>query len=526
MSKLNKQNKFVKTAIAAAALGFLAITAQAASVTVTPVVYAVEQFLGTTPGAAVVAPSINVVALTAIPANSTITVAVQLTGGKFGVTPVSALGGAGAVANQVRSATNLGGAAGTRVVALGSSIAGSTAATAGVAAATTTTNNADAVYFQLTTDTAVGIGATVLTIDTASISATGLATTGATVTATASIFIGTIAPVFGGPVPSTSQLEASSSAATVASSAAGVVLAAAPGTTTQRIDLTITNPGTKVTAPAASATSTGSAILFRVGTYSQTDSATAKLVVTGNGAYTAAAKTPNTSILTLTAPAGYFAPVSAAGLIEVRTNNTNACGGTVLATAPAFATAAAAAAATSAAFPAFAYTSAAATVPLDICITIPAANTLTLSQAAPSLTSTLGVAAAQDSADQLAATALTALATNGSQSDVKTYLPAALSQFGYQSFVRVINTGSVPAVVSGAFINQSNGVAGSSFALTPTLAAGASVTLTGAQIEAVLGAPGAGDRPRLRLTAPTGSMTVQYFLQNANGSISELSSSQ
>ena len=115
---------------------------------------------------------------------------------------------------------------------------------------------------------------------------------------------------------------------------------------------------------------------------------------------------------------------------------------------------------------------------------------------------------------------------NGSQVDVKTYYPNALAAFGYGSYIRVINTGSAAAVISGSFITETTGVAGSSFPLSGTVAPGGAIVLRGNVIESILGAPGSADRPRLRLTAPTNGLVVQYFLQNPGGTITEISSQQ
>ena len=118
------------------------------------------------------------------------------------------------------------------------------------------------------------------------------------------------------------------------------------------------------------------------------------------------------------------------------------------------------------------------------------------------------------------------LGFNGSQVDVKTFYPASLSIFGYQTFIRIINTGSVAAVVSGAFIPENTGIVGTAFPLTGAIAAGGAVVVTGAQIANVLGNIGSADRPRLRLTAPSNGLVVQYYLQNPGGTITEISSSQ
>jgi len=133
---------------------------------------------------------------------------------------------------------------------------------------------------------------------------------------------------------------------------------------------------------------------------------------------------------------------------------------------------------------------------------------------------------AVDSANALAATNLWALAKNGSTVDVRSYIPVAGT--GYTSFVRVINTGAVSAAVTGQYLYQ-DGTTSTAATLT-TLAAGGSVTLTSAQVEAALGAPTASigsNRPRLRLTAPTNGLNAQSFiLTNANGNFSDATGAQ
>ena len=162
--------------------------------------------------------------------------------------------------------------------------------------------------------------------------------------------------------------------------------------------------------------------------------------------------------------------------------------------------------------------------PTFVCLSAPSAGN-TATPITPMLTVDVTEASATDLIDNATGTGY-ALGFNGSQVDVKTYYPASLSIFGYQSFIRIINTGSAAAVVSGAYIAENTGVAGTSFPLTGSIAAGGAVVVTGAQIANVLGNIGSADRPRLRLTAPTNSLVVQYYLQNPGGTITEISSSQ
>lgn len=120
-----------------------------------------------------------------------------------------------------------------------------------------------------------------------------------------------------------------------------------------------------------------------------------------------------------------------------------------------------------------------------------------------------------------------ALATNGQVKDVRSYIPAAAT--GYTSFVRIINTGSIAAAVTGQFVNANGTLGATSGTLVTSLAAGGSVTLTSAQVEAAIGgtAPAATDRPRLRITAPTSGLDAQSFiLTNANSNFSDATGAQ
>ena len=138
---------------------------------------------------------------------------------------------------------------------------------------------------------------------------------------------------------------------------------------------------------------------------------------------------------------------------------------------------------------------------------------------------TLGAAAASDSAQTIASANLLALTSNGQQVDVRSYIPASTA--GYTTYIRVINTGSVSAALTGSFLNA-DGTTGSPATLA-TMAAGSATTFTSSQIEAILGAPVGGStvRPRLRLSAPTTGMNAQSFiLTNANGTFSDVTGAQ
>jgi len=171
---------------------------------------------------------------------------------------------------------------------------------------------------------------------------------------------------------------------------------------------------------------------------------------------------------------------------------------------------------------------------VGVCLNVPAApNGLQIPQVTPTIavtTTPSNVAALTNFATDTGSGIGYALSFNGALVVTPSYFPAAISQFGYQTFVRVINTGSTPTVVQGAFVAQNTGTVGNQQVLPlpanygTTLAPGASITWTGAQIESALGAPGVLDRPRLQVSGTTSSLRVQFFVQAANGTFTELSS--
>jgi len=537
VNQLIKNSKFVKTAIAAAALGFAAVSAQAVTVSATSAIYATEIFAGSTPAAAITLPNISVISSTAIPAGSTITVMLQLTGAKFAAA-IAADDANGVVANTIVSPMVLTAAAplGTAVASFGSVTAGVTTAAAGTGAATATTNNANVIAVQMFTDVAIGIGGTIATLNAATVSAAGMATVGSTISVTASAFIGVVAAPVGAAVPTAGALEASSSATTVGTSAKGITITVAPATSTQKLDVASTIAAGLFTAPAASATSTGAATMIQLGTMAVVETALAKKADLAT-AYTLAAKAGASNVstsLTLTAPAGYFAALGTTGVISVRANAVNACAGAIagtgaIAVSAAFATAAAAAAATSVSIPLSDLGTATAALPLHICMAVPATPVAAMLTGAASLSGALGITTAQtqDSGTTIPATSLLALSLNGSTIDTNSYWGAAVSAAGYSSYVRVINTGSVSAPVSIAYINSATGVAGTAAVVVPSLAAGASTMLSAATIEAAVGAqPNGFSAGRLRVTAPTNGLKTQVFLQTATGAPQEVSGAQ
>jgi len=514
---LIKSSNFVKTAIAAAALGFVAMGAQAVTLSGSAK-YAVELFGGTAPQTAITLPNLQITAATAIPAGSTVTVMVQFVGGRPATQPA---GTSGAVT-----------AGGTITPTVGTTFAGATGAAMGVTTPTTAASNADIWVYKIVTDTSIGIGGNLLTVTAPTITAAGLATVGSTVTANVSLFVGGVTAPVGAAVPTTGLLEASSGATTVATSTQGVTLTGTAGSTSQQINTSAATPNTVFTTSGTpSTTDTGVATKIQLGTYGQVNG-------TGNNAggavpYTVAQVTAggNTSAV-ITAPAGYFAAMGTAGSISLNTPGSAGAGNNIsCAYAPtaatfAFASKSAAAAATKVtlATTALAATTGGATpFPYHVCETID--GTIPLQTGAASLTATLGQTAsqAQDSTDSLAATTLATLANSGASTYVKSYFPNALSSYGYASFVRVVNTGAVSAPVSVAVVDPITGLAGTSGVLG-TVNAGGATTFTAAQVEGVIGTQVITARPRLLVTGPTGSLQVQSFLQAPNGTVSEVSS--
>lgn len=346
-----------------------------------------------------------------------------------------------------------------------------------------------------------------------------LATVGGKVTATASM--SAITPVVVAPstttAPNTGTAQASDidgpiGSADLAVSVQGIATAISnlPGYT-GRIDLTASTPGNNY----ALLATPGTAVVAKLGSVTFTDRTTAGNSYNGTTAVTvAAAKTASSTTIQVTPGAGQAFPVgsvlsvSSAGDQCVTQVGALAAFTAVTSTAAATLTVPAA--------------NTISGTPIEICLSKPS-GTNVASPITASIVGTLSVVAIDAKGGSTTATGNGySLILNGSQVDVATYYPNALSAFGYGSYFRIVNTGTVPAVISGSFVPTTGG-AGGSYPVSSSVPAGGAVTLTGAQIEAILGAPTSSDRPRLRLSAPTNSMQVQYFLQNPNGTIVEIS---
>jgi hypothetical protein len=108
------------------------------------------------------------------------------------------------------------------------------------------------------------------------------------------------------------------------------------------------------------------------------------------------------------------------------------------------------------------------------------------------------------------------LASNGAQVDVRVMTTAGTT--GWNTVLRIINTGVVAAPVTGTYL-PADGSAGATGTLVTSLAAGATVMLSAAQVETALGVtlPSTGNPPRIRVSAPTDSLRVQAWVQSPNG---------
>lgn len=486
-----KQNLILKAAIALA-LGATALSASAATTTVAPTVFASELFRGMTPAATVlVGKPITVTTASAIPANSTVFVYLKLSSGQFVAAPTGGVQAAPAAGKINSNLAN---------VSTGNGVL-----------------STDGTYFVTQvniTDVPVGIGQplVVFTPNAATGVNNAAGILNAPITVTASI----------GITSNTTTVQndldpAGTPTATFASSAQGITGTAAASSAfpfngggaaeTARIDVAAATPFSLFTNVAVNA---GSTTVVNLGALRYTEGATR--IGDDSAAYTIAGQTPATPLgYTVTAPAGFFAALGTTGTIHLDTGADCKTGTLATSTSATFTTAAAAAAAT-------AVTVAGAARPTNVtnyyvCMTVNGSTPMVAGT--PSLTSTLTHnGTATDSNNAIAATNLYALALNGASEIVKTYVPAGAA--GYTSFVRIINRG-VAAPVSVSVIAD-NGTTGAPAVLIPSLASGASATLSSAQIEAVTGAINPASRPRLLLTAPSAGLTVQSFLlTNANG---------
>ena len=133
----------------------------------------------------------------------------------------------------------------------------------------------------------------------------------------------------------------------------------------------------------------------------------------------------------------------------------------------------------------------------------------------------------------VAAASLYNLANNGQTVDVRNFITSKNGGNAYDTNIRVINTGTIDAKVSAAWIYGGDGYAGmgASGTLINLLPAGGAKTMTSSDVEGAIGVPDpvktSGAQPRLRVTAPTNALEVQVFLYNAaNGVFTDLTGAQ
>jgi len=360
---------------------------------------------------------------------------------------------------------------------------------------------------------------------------TALATTGNAVTAAASL--SAITPVVVAPSTTTAPNTGTAQAAdidgpiatapiAVSSLAINAAVSALTGAnpvagSKVQIDLTATPVSSKYVTTSSTGT-TAAATVAALGSVTLTDATTVAYQIDGATAYNTAAglAAAGALVIDVTPDAGKSFPVGSQVFLDV----TSAACGAPLGTTGISAALTATTAAAKVTLTVPAVNEAASAAPYWVCVNSPSAGNVA-APITPTITATLTSAIATSKTTTVTGTGY-ALGYNGSQYDVRNYVPAAAT--GYNTFVRVINTGSVSAAVSVALINDA-GTVGTSGVLG-TLAGGASTNFSPAQIEAVTGAVASTSRPRLRVTAPTNGLNVQTFLAQPNGTISDMTGAQ
>lgn len=355
---------------------------------------------------------------------------------------------------------------------------------------------------------------------------TALSAVGGTVSATLSTSVATPAVVSPStttsPNSTTTQptdLEASGTAV-IAKAVQGVATAiSALPTYTGKIDLTSTPTQTNY------ASTPGTALnVARLGSVKFTDATTA-----GNGldgatpVTTAAAVTATSTTITVTPGTGQSFAVGSKLAASV-----DGCANMLTGTAasPTLTASTAAAAVTLTPLAANVLTGGA----IDVCMTVPSTGN-TATAVTPTITASLNHAGNANTTGGISTGTGTgyALTLNGASIDVNSYWGAAVKDAGYSSYVRVINTGTIAAPVSIAYINATTGVVGTSAVVITSLPAGASKMLKASEIEAIVGAqPNGYEAGRLRISAPTTGLKTQSFLQADSGKVPpiELSGAQ
>ena len=347
-----------------------------------------------------------------------------------------------------------------------------------------------------------------------------LATAGGAVSASSTVSsIGTALPNTGIALPSDldnvtiTNTGAGTQVAVSATAITGAIAASSSfaKVETQQIDLTAASPTSRFTTPGTALSNVNSATLVNLGSVTFTETAGNQFIAdasadytiagrgtatTFNGTVTGAFKTGATAILTTDLACTTGIVAGSLGVLNAGLTQFTFSAGTL----PTAAT------------------------PNFICLTAPV-TAGAIPETTPTASFTFTKTTTTDAATTAAGT-LYALKQNGATVDVRSYIPASTA--GYTSFVRIINTGSVAAAVMGQWVFE-NGTTSTAATLIASHPGAGSVTLSSTQIEAALGAPTVigGNRPRLRLTAPTNGLQAQsFFLTNANGNFSDATGAQ
>lgn len=479
---------------------FAAGAVNAGTAVSTPTKIAVENFGGsaaaqdalTILGAPI---SYSMSTITAVNAGSTVYFTVRLTGGKFAAVPAV-----------------------TQFSFAGQACSAGAATTANPLCAVTRSADHSTVKVAVTTGASYTLGLGAFTFTPAATDIDSVNTTLGTVGGKVSASIGlvTLDPASIQSTAAQETIDAPLASGDLAVAARAITGAVSASSYTGKIDLTVT--------PAASNyTTAGYAILGQY-KFTNADPGTAK-ILDGSADYTlargsAGGASPNTgATVTVTPGAGQAFPIGSTVKLSSSATCANTLGG-------------AASVSITSANAATAKTLTTTTVVADntayyVCVSAPSVgNTAAPIQA--TISATVSPAAANDSIQAASGTGYS-LGYNGSTVDVQTYWPGALSTAGFTGYLRLTNTGSVSAVITGQHFNAAGALAGTPAPLDiagkmpgGTLAAGQSVLLTTAEVDAVLGAAPTGlSAGRLRLTAPTDGLRVQSMLQSGNGVLVE-----
>ena len=510
---MKKRNLVLQSAIAAALVVMYGV-ASAGTLTTAVVggtLFAAENFGATTTSTTDILPGTVTYTVAStngivISASGTIYYTIRLAGGKFKAVPL-----AGSITGSVLAVGGSGnGSVGTAVLSSDSTtvmfpITFSSAATLGV--------GSTLVY----TPAAIGAATSIVGVNVT------LATAGGAVSANGSL--SAINPVVTSPSSTTSPNTGTAQASDVDGAVTTAVMAVSANAIiptssslvgyTGKIDLTAI--------PAASnyalAATPGTAVVVKLGSVTFTDKAspTPTLLAGASTVYnTSAANTSTSTTILVTPGTGQAFPIGSVLSVSVAGDQ---CATRVGASSALTAT-------TSILPVTLTVPATTSGTAIEVCMTAPSTGNVATPLTATLVGSLSGAAIAATTKPSTVTGLGYALDYNGARYDIRSYIPA--STVGYTSFVRVINTGTVTAAVSGQWLYE-NGTVSSTAVLIASQVAGASSTLSSTQIETALGAPTAigSNRPRLRLTAQTNGLQVQsFFLTNANGNFSDVTGAQ